>query len=445
MYPNLYYAFEDLFGIKIKGLQLINSFGFFVAIAFLVGAWVLTRELRRKEAKGVMDFTERTIVSGQQVSVFEVVLNFALGFFLGFKLIGAFIMTEAMDDPQAFIFSGKGHLVAGLITAALFGGLKLRERMASSSGKPEKRVVRIWPHDRVGDLVIYAAIFGFAGAKLFDILENPAGFMDSWREWRAGRSDAASFLFSGLTIYGGLIVATIAIIIYARKHKIAVLHLADAFAPTMMIGYAIGRIGCQVSGDGDWGIVNSAYISDAQANIVAATAADFPAALQANATFYVQKFGSLANVEHISVQGVSWLPDWLFAYNYPNNVINDGVRLAGCEGRFCSYLPLTVFPTPLYEFLACTFLFFVLLFLRDRMRFAGQLAAIYLVFNGVERFLVEKIRINNTYDTLPFQPTQAEIISTLLIIAGIILYFYAPKIQPAKPKNSGELPLITPK
>src|ERR1043165_750012 len=100
MYPNLYYAFEDLFGVKIKGLQLVNSFGFFVAIAFLVAAWILSKELKRKEAEGLLTYTERTITTNQQVSWFDVIINFLLGFFLGFKIIGAFLIDEAMDDPQ---------------------------------------------------------------------------------------------------------------------------------------------------------------------------------------------------------------------------------------------------------------------------------------------------------------------------------------------------------
>mgnify|MGYP000096888219 FL=1 len=52
MYPNLYYAVKDLFGIEINGLKLVNSFGFFVAIAFIAAAAVLTSELKRKEKEG---------------------------------------------------------------------------------------------------------------------------------------------------------------------------------------------------------------------------------------------------------------------------------------------------------------------------------------------------------------------------------------------------------
>lgn len=52
MYPNLYYAVKDLFGIEITGLKLINSFGFFVAIAFIAASAVLSAELKRKKKKG---------------------------------------------------------------------------------------------------------------------------------------------------------------------------------------------------------------------------------------------------------------------------------------------------------------------------------------------------------------------------------------------------------
>ena len=57
-------------------------------------------------------------------------------------------------------------------------------------------------------------------------------------------------------------MAAIAICWYAAKRGIKVIHLVDAAAPALLIAYAVGRIGCQVAGDGDWGIYNSAYIAD---------------------------------------------------------------------------------------------------------------------------------------------------------------------------------------
>ena len=48
MFPDFHYLFNSLFGIDIPGLSLVKTFGFFVALAFLAGAWVITRELKRK-------------------------------------------------------------------------------------------------------------------------------------------------------------------------------------------------------------------------------------------------------------------------------------------------------------------------------------------------------------------------------------------------------------
>jgi prolipoprotein diacylglyceryltransferase len=99
-----------------------------------------------------------------------------------------------------------------------------------------------------------------------------------------------------------------------------------------------------------------------------------------------------------------------------------GTSIPGCEGPFCMQLDPLVFPTPLYEIIACTLLFIVLWALRKKLRIPGQLFGVYMVFNGAERFLVEKIRVNNTYDIFGFHPTQAELISTALIIGGILMY-----------------------
>ncbi len=58
--------------------------------------------------------------------------------------------------------------------------------------------------------------------------------------------------------------------------------------------------------------------------------------------------------------------------------------------------------------------------------------AIYLIINGVERFLVEHIRVNTQYHFLGINPTQAEIISLGLIIGGAVLYIIAPKLRASK-------------
>ena len=80
MYPNLYYAVKDLFGIEITGLKLINSFGFFVAIAFIAASAVLSAELKRKEKEGLLIHEEEKMIVGAPASIQELLTNFLLGF-----------------------------------------------------------------------------------------------------------------------------------------------------------------------------------------------------------------------------------------------------------------------------------------------------------------------------------------------------------------------------
>jgi prolipoprotein diacylglyceryltransferase len=194
--------------------------------------------------------------------------------------------------------------------------------------------------------------------------------------------------FSGLTFYGGLILATVAIIFYVRKFKIRVIHFADAMAPTMLFAYAAGRIGCHMSGDGDWGIPN----------------------------FNPKPF--------------SWLPDWAWAYTYPHNVLNEGVPIPGCVGAYCNQLPLTVYPTTLYEIIIMFALFAIMWSFRKKITQPGILSGVYMIFAGGERFMIEKIRVNNRIASLPFQPTQAELISIILILIGLIFIIQSKKWFP---------------
>ena len=203
----------------------------------------------------------------------------------------------------------------------------------------------------------------------------------------------------------------------------------DSFAPALMIAYAVGRIGCQVSGDGDWGVRNHAYVTSENGKAILATE---------------NNNSSLTNTEpnepqdtstHYSVKAPSFLPTWTVAYTYPHNVNDQGIKLKDCEGDHCAVLASPVFPTPFYETMVCLVLFVILMLLRKRITIPGQIFGIYLVMNGVERFLIEKIRVNTKLNLL-FHPTQAEIISVALAISGIILFVWsknqAKKIKPAK-------------
>lgn len=431
MYPNLYYVFEDLFGVKIGFLRFINSFGFFVAIAFLVAAALLSKELRRKSQEGQFKPTERKLVVGGPATPAELLVNFLLGFLFGFKILALFLIgTDAVQDPQAYIFSKNGNIWLGLLTGGLFVWMKWQERRKQQLKSPEERVVRIWPQDRVGDLTVIALIVGLLGAKLFDIFEN-------WSDFLEHPSD---YLFSGggLTFYGGLICATAAIIYYAKKNQIAVRHLADAIAPSLMIAYAIGRIGCQTAGDGDWGIYNSAYKVDSNNKIALASPNDFQDSIRAHSAFFYRNYGRVDSLPSKSVQKpdvLGFLPDWMFAFHYPRNVNKMGIPIAGCNDMYCNRLVLPVFPTPLYEVIFCSFLFFLLWSVRKKMRLAGSVFALYLILNGLERFLIEKIRVNNRMDFLGFHPTQAEVISAGLMIVGVLLWVFLWQKNRATPQT----------
>jgi phosphatidylglycerol---prolipoprotein diacylglyceryl transferase len=370
MYPNLYFLIRDIFGIQLSGLQLVNTFGFFVALAFVGSGFVLYSELKRKEQLGEFKAIEEEIIIGAPATWGELATSVVFGFLFGYKLIGAFLIENALSNPQLYILSTQGSLGAGILVAGVMTYLKWREKDKVKLAVPEKKKFLIWPHDRVGDIVLQAALWGFIGAKIFHNLENLNDFAkDPW---------GSIIAFSGLTFYGGLIVATIAIIIYVKKFKISVIHFADAMAPTMLFAYAAGRIGCHMSGDGDWGIVNS----------------------------HPKPF--------------AWIPDWAWAYQYPHNVVNEGERIAGCFGNYCNQLPLPVYPTTFYEIIGTFVLFLMMWSFRKKVRQPGILTGVYLVFAGVERLLIEQIRVNNKYEFLPFQPTQAELISVFLILFGIV-------------------------
>src|SRR5436305_609040 len=115
MYPNLYYLFKDIFGWSLPALKIFNTFGCCVAISFLVGAWLLVKELKRKQAARYFTYKEVNIEVGKPAGITELLINFFLGFILGYKILALFIIKGAMNDPQGFIFSSAGSFPAGIL------------------------------------------------------------------------------------------------------------------------------------------------------------------------------------------------------------------------------------------------------------------------------------------------------------------------------------------
>ena len=77
-------------------------------------------------------------------------------------------------------------------------------------------------------------------------------------------------------------------------------------------------------------------------------------------------------------------------------------------------------------------LFAILWSIRKKFKTPGRLFGVYLILNGIERFFIEQIRVNTRYDIFGFHPTQAEIISFLLMITGAIIYFRLKSRPPQK-------------
>lgn len=214
------------------------------------------------------------------------------------------------------------------------------------------------PADLVGRLAFVGVMVGVIGAKLFDVIEHPDELM----------SDPINVLLStgGFSIYGGLLLGGAAGALLLRRQSVNLNPMLDACAPALALGYGIGRLGCQFSGDGDWGKESAMQLKP------------------------------------------TWLPDWLWAQTYENNVLGTVIPYPG------------VYPTPLYEAIASIAIFLVLWSLRKKLKIRGELFSLYLIFSGVERLLIEKIRINIEYSLFGIGMTQAQLISAALIVTGTI-------------------------
>jgi len=223
--------------------------------------------------------------------------------------------------------------------------------------------------ENIGVVITFLDLIGgIVGAKLFFILE----------EWNFGKGSSFSYLFtsevmfsaSGLTFYGGLVLSIVLTYIYCKIKKIHILRIFDLMAPSAMLGYGIARIGCHLSGDGDYGTV-------------------------VNGTF------------------------WEFiGYSYS-------------KGTVPTAPGVLVHPTPIYELVLSVIIFVFLWIYRKKVKHFGELFAYYLILSGIERLLIEFIRIN---PKVFWVLTQAQIISILTIIAGILIIMFRKKFPAIKDK-----------
>jgi phosphatidylglycerol:prolipoprotein diacylglycerol transferase len=357
-------------------------------LSFLAAYWAFQEELKRKENQGLLSQIRFNQVIGEPASPWEMIGNGIFGFFLGFKI--PYILshwTAFSNEPPRYVFSWQGSWLFGILGFLIFGAWIFYEKWKQRLAEPKTLELKQWPHELMGNTALIAAISGILGAKLFDNLEN----------WDRFIQDPIGNMFSpsGLTFYGGLIFGGIAVLWYMNKNGVKPLMMLDVGAPGMMLSYAVGRIGCQLSGDGDWGIINT----------------------------------------HIKPSYLNWLPDWTWSFNFPHNVSNqdDFNVIPGCIGPHCNVLKHGVYPTSFYETLVCLVLFLILWSLRKKIHVSGILFCIYLIFNGAERFLIELIRVNTRYHLGSLSFTQAELISSLLFFSGIVGWILVSKNKAESP------------
>lgn len=210
--------------------------------------------------------------------------------------------------------------------------------------------------ENIGVTITFLCLIGgILGSKLFYVLE----------EWNFGSSmPLSSYLTkdvllspSGLTFYGGLILAVILVMIYCKKQNLSVLRIFDMMSPAAALGYGIARVGCHLSGDGDYGI-------------------------PVNGTF------------------------WEFlGYSYS-------------KGTVPTHEGVLVHPTSIYEFVISIFIFLFLWNRRGKYKTPGIIFGYYLILAGTERLVIEIIRLN---PRIVFGLSQAQIISLIMIAGGVYL------------------------
>lgn len=371
MFPTLGDLLRYLFHVNIT--FPVQTFGFFVALSFFLTYFVFVAEFKRKEADGLISAYKEEEIVGLPASFLELLVNGLLGFVLGFKISGAVIDYKVIKiDPVAYIFSVQGNLWGGLLFAAAFVLWIYTDRRKQLLPKPKIVETVVHPYQLMGYLAFALGFFGFIGAKLFNTVENIPLFL----------RHPVDTLFSadGFTYYGGLIFGALTYLYICHKKGMKLVHLADIGSPGMMLAYGIGRIGCHLAGDGDWGIVNN-----------------YP-----------------------KLPLLTWLPDWMWSFKFPHNTIDAGIKIDGCFGDHCEQLRAGVYPTSFYEAVICIGLFGLMWLFRKRIHAPGLMFYSYLVLSGVERILIEIIRVNERYNFLGMQLTQAEIISLAMVVGGIV-------------------------
>lgn len=250
----------------------------------------------------------------------------------------------------------------------------------------EFRLKKLNP-DFAGSVTIVALIFGLLGAKLLHVIEHMVEY------WGTPNLDIADqlFSFSGLTWYGGFVLGMAALYVYIRSKKIPYLSFLDSLGIALILAYGIGRVGCHLAGDGDYGI---------------------PTTLPWG-TIYAE---GTAKPSRMLREYFDRNPETRQAWAYDSlRAIPGGTDSRGNPiTRFDVVTPCH--PTPIYELLLGIAGFVVLLNLRTRGFPDGKLFAIYLMLASAFRFSVEFLRLQ---PKIVLGLSEAQLISIVLFVFGL--------------------------
>jgi phosphatidylglycerol:prolipoprotein diacylglycerol transferase len=233
-------------------------------------------------------------------------------------------------------------------------------------------------------ITLIAVVCGIGGAKALYLVEN----------WQLVRHDPLGETFSpgGLTWYGGFVLALAAVTLYVHLKKVPFLKVWDCLGIALMIGYGVGRIGCHLAGDGDYGTPTTLPWGTIYAQGIVKPS-------QQLQEFFTTHPGEAERWKYDSLR-----------------TVRAGVDKRGVPfSRFDEQTPLH--PTPVYEFLLGLLGYAALMQLQKRPLRPGILFMAYLALAGTFRFMIEYLRLN---PHLAFGLSEAQLIAVPLILAGAI-------------------------
>ena len=259
-------------------------------------------------------------------------------------------------------------------------------------------------------LIAIPCIVGLAGAKLYHLLESPAEFF--------AHPLAMFFNPYGFAWFGGLLAGFVAFVWIGLRQHIPLLALLDAGSPAAALGYGIGRIGCFLSGDGDYGIPTSLPWGMSFPNGLVPT---------------TERVHPTPIYELIVACAIAW---WLWrigAKQIAAARVNYSVRVSERAPTREELASVNSSPRPTRHPSPAE-----ISAIRQRAQFlnawrrpaAGAVFAMYLALTGLARFLVEFIRINPRSF---LGMSNAQTAGLASVIAGSVLWYWLMNTRSRQP------------